>query len=164
MTMRADSSKRLTIFTEAEKLALYGLPDFDDFQRAEFFAFNEEQLALADRRRGDFERLHCLLQLGYFKAKHAFFGLTTDMVPTEDIGFVAERYFPDVVVPLRPLRPSELYAQRAEIARLFGFRLWSEVDRPALVEAATELARRDVTPSFIGLELLGVLAAVRTRV
>jgi Domain of unknown function (DUF4158) len=157
MTMRADSSKRLTIFTEAEKLALYGLPDFDDFQRAEFFAFNEEELALADRRRGDFERLHCLLQLGYFKAKHAFFGLTTDMVPTEDIGFVAERYFPDVVVPLRPLRPSELYAQRAEIARLFGFRLWSEVDRPALVEVATELARRDVTPSFIGLELLGVL-------
>ena len=155
--MRADSSKRLTIFTEAEKLALYGLPDFDDFQRAEFFAFNEEELALADRRRGDFERLHCLLQLGYFKAKRAFFGLTTDMVPIEDIGFVAERYFPDIVVPLRPLRPSELYAQRAEIARLFGFRLWSGVDRPALVEAATELARRDVTPSFIGLELLGVL-------
>jgi TnpA family transposase len=157
MTMRADSSKRLTIFTEAEKLALYGLPDFDDFQRAEFFAFNEEELALADRRRGDFERLHCLLQLGYFKAKRAFFGLTTDMVPIEDIGFVAERYFPDIVVPLRPLRPSELYAQRAEIARLFGFRLWSGVDRPALVEAATQLARRDVTPSFIGLELLGVL-------
>src|SRR5208283_749277 len=158
MTMRADSSKRLTIFTEAEKLALYGLPDFDDFQRAEFFAFSKEELALADRRRGIFERLHCLLQLGYFKAKHAFFGLTTDIVPTEDIGFVAERYFQDIVVQFRPLmRPSELYAQRAEIARLFGFRLWSEADRPALVEAATELARRDVTPSFIGLELLGVL-------
>ena len=155
--MRADSSKRLTIFTEAEKLALYGLPDFDDFQRAEFFAFSEEELALADRRRGDFERLHCLLQLGYFKAKHAFFDLTTDIVPAEDIGFVAERYFPDIGVALRPLRSSELYAQRAEIARLFGFGLWSEGDRPALVEAATELARRDVTPSFLGLELLAVL-------
>jgi len=155
--MRADSSKRLTIFTEAEKLALYGLPDFDDFQRAEFFAFSKEELALADRRRGDFERLHCLLQLGYFKAKHAFFGLTTDTVPTGDIGFLAERYFHEIVVQLRPLRLSQLYAQRAEIARLFGFRLWSEADRPALVEAATALARRDVTPSFIGLELLGVL-------
>ncbi|PPQ34273.1 hypothetical protein CCS01_11720 [Rhodopila globiformis] len=157
MIMRADSSKRLTIFTEAEKLALYGLPDFDDFQRAEFFAFSEEELSLADRRQGNFERLHCLLQLGYFKAKHAFFSLTTDMVPAEDIGFVAERYFPDSVVQLRPLRPSEFYAQRAEIARLFGFRLWSATDRPALVEAAMELARRDVTPSFIGLELLGML-------
>ena len=40
--MRADNSRRLTIFTDAEKIALYGLPDFDDFQRAEFFAFSEE--------------------------------------------------------------------------------------------------------------------------
>ena len=155
--MRADNSHRLTIFTDAEKIALYGLPDFDDFQRAEFFAFSEEELALADRRRGDCDRLHCLLRLGYFKAKHAFFGLTTDMVPAEDISFVAERYFPDVVVPYHPLRPSELYSQRVEIARFFDFRLWSEADRPALVDAATELARRDVTPSFIGLELLGIL-------
>ena len=155
--MRADNSRRLTIFTDAEKIALYGLPDFDDFQRAEFFAFSEEELALADRRPGDCDRLHCLLRLGYFKAKHAFFGLTTDMVPTEDISFVAERYFPDVAVAYRPLRPSELYSQRVEIARFFDFRLWSEADRPALVEAATELARRDVTPSFIGLELLGIL-------
>lgn len=155
--MRADNSRRLTIFTDAEKIALYGLPDFDDFQRAEFFAFSEEELALADRRQGDCDRLHCLLRLGYFKAKHAFFGLTTDMVPTEDISFVVERYFPDVGVPYRPLRPSELYSQRVEIARFFDFRLWSEADRPALVDAATELARRDVTPSFIGLELLGIL-------
>ena len=78
-------------------------------------------------------------------------------MPAEDIGFVAERYFPDIGVALRPLRSSELYAQRAEIARLFGFGLWSEGDRPALVEAATELARRDVTPSFLGLQLLAVL-------
>jgi Domain of unknown function (DUF4158) len=62
---RASGSWRLTIFTEAERLALYGLPDFDDFQRAEFLAFNEAELALADRRRGSVERLHCLLQLGY---------------------------------------------------------------------------------------------------
>ena len=38
--MRADGSKRLTVLSEAERLALYGLPDFDDFQRAEFFALS----------------------------------------------------------------------------------------------------------------------------
>ncbi len=36
--MRGDRSGRLTILSETEKLALYGLPDFDDFQRIEFFA------------------------------------------------------------------------------------------------------------------------------
>lgn len=44
--MRANKSKRLTILPEAEKFALYSLPDFDDFQRAEYFAFSENELAL----------------------------------------------------------------------------------------------------------------------
>lgn len=157
--MRADGSKRLTIFTEAERVALYGLPDFDDFQRDEFFAFTEAELALADRRRGPVERLHCLLQLGYFKAKHAFFDLSADAVPDEDVAFLADRYFPGMPAPtvLRPVRRHERQEQRAEMARLFGFRLWSAEDRPILVEAAIDLARRDVTPSFLGLELLMVL-------
>ena len=157
---RASGSWRLTIFTEEERLALYGLPDFDDFQRAEFLAFTEAERAVADKRKGQVERLHCLLQLGYFKAKHAFFDLARDAVPAEDIAFLADRYFPDLPAAsfgLQILRRRERDAQRAEIARLFGFRLWSEADRAALVEAATELARRDVTPSFIGLELLGAL-------
>ena len=29
--MRGDPSKRLAILSEAEKIALYGPPDFDDF-------------------------------------------------------------------------------------------------------------------------------------
>jgi len=32
--------KNLTIVSEAEKAALYGLPDFDEFQRLEYFAFS----------------------------------------------------------------------------------------------------------------------------
>jgi hypothetical protein len=44
--MRADRSKRLTVLSEAERLALYGLPDFDDFQRAEFFALSATERAL----------------------------------------------------------------------------------------------------------------------
>jgi TnpA family transposase len=157
---RTAGSRRLTIFTAAERLALYGLPDFDDFQRAEFFAFAETELAVADRRRGPVDRLHCLLQLGYFKAKHAFFDLAAEAVLAEDVAFLADRYFPDLPaasVGLQRLRRRERDAQRAEIARLFGFRLWSGADRPAFVTTATELAKRDVTPSFLGLELLAVL-------
>lgn len=157
---RTAGSRRLTIFTAEERLALYGLPDFDDFQRAEFFAFAETELAVADRRRGPVDRLHCLLQLGYFKAKHAFFNLAAEAVPAEDVAFLADRYFPDLPaasVGLQRLRRRERDAQRAEIARLFGFRLWSGADRPAFVTTATELAKRDVTPSFLGLELLAVL-------
>lgn len=40
--MRA-SDKNLTVLSEAERVALYGLPDFDDFQRAEYFALTNEE-------------------------------------------------------------------------------------------------------------------------
>jgi hypothetical protein len=98
-----------------------------------------------------------LLQIGYFKAKRAFFVLSEQNVPAEDISFVLERYLPGSPVALRPLRQSEQYAQRTEIAGCFGYRLWSESDRQALVETATLLAKRDVTPSFILIEILGSL-------
>ena len=79
--MRADGSKRLTVLSEAERLALYGLPDFDDFQRAEFFALSAAERALVDRRKGLAEQVWCLLQIGYFKAKQAFFGFSWPDVP-----------------------------------------------------------------------------------
>ena len=53
----------------------------------------------------------------------------------------------------------ERYTQRTEIAKLFSYRLWSEADRPTLIEMATLLARRDVTPTFILVEMLGFLKA-----
>jgi len=160
--MRADSSKRLTVLSEAEKRALYGLPDFNDFQRAEFFAMTEAERALVDRRSGLTERLHCLLQIGYFKAKQAFFNVSEQEVPAEDITFLLKRYFPDGpggTEALRPLRRNEQYAQRDEIAELFGYRLWRETDRPVFVQMAALLARRDVTPTFVLIEVLTALNA-----
>lgn len=71
--MRADRGKRLTILSESEKSALYGLPDFDDFQRAEFFSMTDAERTLALHRKGLEEQVFCLLQIGYFKAKQAFF-------------------------------------------------------------------------------------------
>ena len=156
---RAGNSKRLTVLSQAERLALYGLPDFDRFQRAEFFAFTDAERAVAERRKGAAEHLHCLLQIGYFKAKNAFFKLSAQAVPAEDVAFLVERYFPGSPVALQPITEYEQYAQRTEIAKLFGYRLWSETDRPALVGTAALLARRDVTPTFVLIELLAFLKA-----
>jgi TnpA family transposase len=154
---RASDSKRLTVLSPAERTALYGLPDFDDFQRGDFFAMTEAERALADRRKGPVERLHCLLQIGYFKAKQAFFNFDAQDIATEDIEFLVGRYFPRETVALRPLRQDERYTQRTEIAKLFGYRLWSATDRPGLIEMAALLARRDVKPTFILVEVLGLL-------
>ena len=156
---RAGNSKRLTVLSQAERTALYGVPDFDDFQRADFFAMTEAERALADRRKGPVERLHCLLQIGYFKAKQAFFNFDAQDVSAEDIEFLVKRYFPRETVALRPLRQDERYTQRTEIGKLFGYQLWSATDRPGLIEMAALLARRDVKPTFILVEVLGFLKA-----
>lgn len=158
---RAGNSGRLTVLSQAERTALYGLPDFDDFQRADFFAFTEAERAVADRRKGPVERLHCLLQIGYFKAKQAFFTFDGRDIPSEDIEFLLTHYFPGDTVALRPLRRNERYAQRAAIAEVFGYRSWSEADRPTLIETAALLVRRDVTPTFILIEVLAFLKARR---
>jgi hypothetical protein len=130
--MRGDRSQRLTILSEAEKLALYGLPDFDDFQRVEFFAMTDAERGLALRRDCLLAQVYCLLQTGYFKAKQAFFRFSLNDVPPEDIAFLLQRYFPGQTQTMQPLPAKEYDAQRREIAALFGYRLWSDEYLPTL--------------------------------
>ena len=89
--------RHLTIVSEAEKAALYGLPDFDDFQRAEYFAFTPEELSLAQSRTGLSGQLSCMLQIGYFRAKQAFFQfqavITGDMHSINKVNFAIMHWF-----------------------------------------------------------------------
>ncbi len=63
-------SKRLTVLSDAEQEALYGLPDFDDAQRLEYLALTKPERALASSRPDLHSQVYCVLQIGYFKAKH----------------------------------------------------------------------------------------------
>jgi hypothetical protein len=143
---RANHSKRITVLSAAEKNALYGLPDFDDFQRAEYFAMTEAEHTLAFQRKNAMEQIYCLLQIGYFKAKQLFFRFSLQDVSQEDIRFMMERYFPGMTLTPQPLIMKEYYLQRNEIATLFQYRLWQERDRLILWDKSAQLAKRDVTP------------------
>lgn len=59
----ANKNKLLSILSDAEQEALYGLPDFDDAQRLEFLALNESELALACSRRGLHAQIYCIIQI-----------------------------------------------------------------------------------------------------
>ena len=75
--MRANN-KNLTLLSEIERQTLFERPLFDEFQRAEYFAFTADELAVAMRRKGQPEQILCLLQTGYFKATRAFFAVTPE--------------------------------------------------------------------------------------
>ena len=149
--------EHLTIVSQAERAALYELPDFDDFQRAEYFAVNEAERTLVRQCRGMPEQILCHLQLGYFKAKQAFFSFDWTEVPPEDIDFLRQRYFPNRTWHPHPIRKAQHYAQRHRIVAHFGYRLWSDRFTTKLAQRAAQAALRDVTPSFILTELLAWL-------
>ena len=149
-------SERLNILSSQEQFALYGLPDFDDSQRMEYFIFTEQEVALVLDQRSVHAQVYCALQIGYFKAKQAFFQFSWDEVK-DDCAFILTRYFNDLAFLPIPITKHEYYAQRALIVDLFGYRLWAADFLPALVERATQVVSRDVTPSFILVELIAYL-------
>lgn len=154
--MTTTQNKLLAVLSPAEQDALYGLPDFDDAQRLDYLCLPESELALACDRAGLHNQVWCVLQIGYFKAKQTFFRFAWDDVP-DDLAFVLSRYFPGQAFAPRSVTKHEHYAQRALIAQLFGYRLWSSEFLPHLMQQAEQIARRDIAPGFIVAELVAYL-------
>ena len=149
----AMKNKLLTVLSDAEQFALYGLPDFDDRQRLTYLSLSGPELALASSRPGLHAQVWCALQIGYFKAQHAFFRFTWDDAQ-EDCTFVLARYFRDQLFHGQTITKHEHYVQRTMIAELFGYRLWSADFLTQLAQQAAQIVRRDVTPGFIVAELI----------
>lgn len=146
-------SERLTVLSDAEQEALYSLPDFDDTQRLEYLALTETELALASSRPSLTAQVYCVLQIGYFKAKHAFFRFDWNEVE-DDCAFVLSRYFHGETFERKEITKHEHYAQRERIADLFGYRSWAADFLPQLAQQAALIVRRDVTPGFVATELI----------
>src|SRR6516162_10078815 len=146
-------NKRLSVLSDAEQEALYGLPDFDDSQQLEYLSVSEAQLALATSRPGLQAQVYCILQIGYFKAKQTFFRFDWHEVQ-EDCVFVLSRYFHGEKFEHKEITGHEHYTQRRLIASLFCYRVWSTELLPQLARQATHIVRRDVTPGFVATELI----------
>lgn len=146
-------SERLAILSEAEQEALYSLPDFDDAQRLEYLALTETELALASSRPSMPAQVYCILQIGYFKAKHSFFRFDWNEIE-EDCTFVLSRYFHSESFGRKAITKHEHYSQRERIAELFSYRPWATNFLPQLAQQAAQIVRRDVTPGFVAAELI----------
>jgi hypothetical protein len=103
------------------------LPDFDDGQQLESLSLSEAELMLASSRPSLDAQVYCVLQIGYFKAKHAFFRFAWDEAE-DDIAFVLSRYYNDQAFSPIVITKHEHYTQRALIAELtrttYGLQCW----------------------------------------
>jgi hypothetical protein len=152
----ATRSERLAVLSDAERFALYGLPDFDEGQRLEHLSLSEPELALVSSRPGLRSQVHCALQIGYFKAKNAFFQFAWDDVE-DDMLFVLSRYFEDHSFEQRTVPKNERLSQRAAILELFAYRAWSAEFLRELILKVSQIVRRDVTVGFVVAELIAHL-------
>ncbi len=144
--MRA-SNERLTVLSEAEKAALYEIPDFDDAQRLNYINLTTEEQALMKGRANLAAKVHCAIQIGYFKAKHLFFSFEWDEFEVQDdINFVMQEYFPEEFFYSSPITKHQYYAQCHAIASHFGYRMWSKEFEALLIDQAAQILRRDVSP------------------
>ena len=151
-------NERLTILSEAEQAALYEIPDFDDAQRLNYLNLTAEEQALARNRANLSAQVHCAIQIGYFKAKHRFFAFDWDEIDVQDdINFVMQEYFPDEFLQYSPITKHQYYAQCHAIASYFGYKMWSKEFEPLLIDKASQILRRDVSPQFIVIELLAFM-------
>ena len=80
----------------------------------------ESELSLASSRPSISAQIYCVLQIDYFKAKHAFFRFDWDEVE-DDYDFVLSRYFHDESFDRKSITRHEYYAQRELIAELYGY-------------------------------------------
>lgn len=143
-----DKGKRLSVLTDAEKFALYGLPDFDEGQQMEYLSLTTKELELATSRPGTVAQIYCILQVGYFKAKHAFFRFSPQQGQS-DYDFVVQRYFREESPARLVISDHEYYAQRKLITDFFGYRQWSGSVGPQLDARAAQIVRRDIPPGFV---------------
>lgn len=104
-------SKRLSVLSDAEQEAIYGLPDFDDGQQLDYLSMFETELELVASRPGLHFQVYCILQIGYFKAKKAFFRFDWCDVE-DDTAFVLSRYFNGETFEPQMITGHEYYTQR----------------------------------------------------
>src|SRR3990167_5535181 len=140
-----NKNKRLSILSDLEEFAFYGLPDFNDAQRKQYFKFEPQEWELVETCSSLCAKVYHAIQIGYFKAKNTFFKFSLQKIPQHDIHFILTRYFQNQALSVFSITKREYYSQQQKICQLFGYRLWSNDFLPEINDHSRTLVRRDIS-------------------
>lgn len=153
----SSQNKQLAVLSKAEKAAFYECPDFDEAQRFEYLTLTEEELQIVLKRQNLSAKVHCILQIAYFKAVKFFFKVSWNEVDPDDLQFILQQYFPEQSFEPKGLTSYEYYAQCNAIADFFGYRVWNQNYQALLYTYSPDLIQRGIQAQFIALALLSYL-------
>ncbi len=154
------SDKRLKILSPAEIEALYGLPRFVQDEREQYFALTPAEKVVLGQLGSRKSQLYCVLQMGYFKARHRFFKFRTGQVE-EDARYVQVLYFPDLELTDFVVNKETYLKHHEIILALHDYRRCTDEDRAQLSERAREVARLSSHPVYVFRELMQYLTEHR---
>ena len=155
------TQKRLRILGDDEIEALYGRPHFTIEEREQYFALSDREKALLTELRTVRSQTYFILQLGYFKAQHAFF-VFEFLDVEEDAAYILGRFFPQATFEeLDRVDRRTRVRQRDQILELFGYRYCQAEQRQALEAQAQQAARVCGQPIYVFRELIEYLQEQR---
>ena len=149
--------KRLKILEPDEIDVLYGLPVFDEEDRAAYFPLTPEERVLLSRLHGVKSRIYFILQLGYFKARQQFFVFNLQQVG-RDAHYVQRAYFPDDTLTDLVITKVTRLRQQARILELLQYRICGDEERQQLRVKAQQVTRISSRPIYVFRELMAYLS------
>jgi hypothetical protein len=153
-------SKRLKILEADEIEAVYGLPVFDDEDRAFYFELSPPERVILSRLRGIKSSIYYILQLGYFKARRQFYIFKRQQVAA-DAQYVQRCYFSDDVLTDLDITEVTRLKQQGFILELLQYRVCGVEERRRLYEQAQQIAQISSRPIYVFRELMAYLARER---
>ena len=153
-------TKRLKIL-EAEEIEMaFGLPVFNDDERATYFTLSPPERAALSQFRGTKSSIHYILQLGYFKARRQFFTFSLKQV-SADAHYIQRTYFPDSELTDLNIAQITRSKQQKLIMDIWQYRLCDETERQQLRLKAQQLAQISSRPVYMFRELMAYLTRQR---
>jgi TnpA family transposase len=152
--------KRLKILESDEIETVYGLPVFDDEDRAFYFALSPPERAILSRLHGPKSSIYYILQLGYFKARRQFFVFNLHQVAA-DAQYVQHIYFPDYVLVDLDITKVTRLKQQSLILELLQYRVCGEEERQQMRTKAQQMAQISSRPIYVFRELMAYLTRQR---
>ena len=149
-------SKSLYILSETENEELYGLPKFYEEERINFFTLNPEEELILNKLIYNHSKIHFILQLGYFKAKHRLFNFNATEV-IGDANYVISKYFSkeskECIIPIIPSRKIQT-KNNNKILTLMGYNKSEHKAITILREKTKILVKSLSNPHIIFREIL----------
>jgi len=153
-------TKRLKILEAEEIEMVFGLPVFDDDERAAYFTLSPPEGAALSQFRGPKSSIHYILQLGYFKARRQFFAFSLEQVAA-DAYYIQRTYFPDFELTDLNINKITRLKQQNLIMDIWHYRLCDETERQQLRLKAQQLAQISSRPVYMFRELMAYLTRQR---